>query len=73
MTPAIAIGLALAVAASLALNTGFMLQHSGASQAPASLGGTPVRMISSQALARSFAHQTALDFSAACGCRSSMG
>ena len=35
MTPAVAIGLALAVGASLALNTGFMLQHDGVAEAPA--------------------------------------
>ena len=35
MTPAIAAGLALALAASLALNTGFLLQHGGAAEAPA--------------------------------------
>jgi drug/metabolite transporter (DMT)-like permease len=35
VTPAIAAGLALALAASLALNTGFMLQHGGAAEAPA--------------------------------------
>ena len=34
MTPGIAAGLALAIGASLALNTGFLLQHSGASEAP---------------------------------------
>lgn len=34
MTAGIAAGLALAVAASLALNTGFLLQHGGASEAP---------------------------------------
>ena len=34
MTTGIAAGLALAIAASLALNTGFLLQHSGASEAP---------------------------------------
>jgi hypothetical protein len=35
VTVAIATGLALAVAASVALNTGFLLQHHGASEAPA--------------------------------------
>ena len=35
MTVAVATGLALAVAASVALNTGFLLQHHGASDAPA--------------------------------------
>lgn len=34
MTPSIAIGLAFAIAASLALNTGFLLQHSGSADAP---------------------------------------
>lgn len=34
MTPAIAIGLGLAILASIALNTGFLLQHGGASRAP---------------------------------------
>jgi len=45
VTPAIAIGLALAVAASLALNTGFMLQHSGASEAPAVNALKPIRTL----------------------------
>jgi drug/metabolite transporter (DMT)-like permease len=35
VTTQIATGLALAISASLALNTGFLLQHSGASEAPA--------------------------------------
>ena len=35
MTPGIGLGLALAVGASLALNTGFMLQHDGVAEAPA--------------------------------------
>jgi drug/metabolite transporter (DMT)-like permease len=34
VTPSIAAGLALAIGASLALNTGFLLQHSGAAEAP---------------------------------------
>lgn len=46
MTPAIASGLALAIGASVALNTGFLLQHNGASSATAV---SPLRPLASLA------------------------
>jgi drug/metabolite transporter (DMT)-like permease len=47
VTPGIAAGLALAIGASLALNTGFLLQHSGASEAPAVSALRPVATVAS--------------------------
>jgi drug/metabolite transporter (DMT)-like permease len=47
MTAAIASGLALALAASVALNTGFLLQHNGASDAPAVSALRPLATLAS--------------------------